>query len=144
MEPLFKDFYTDKYDKEEFLLDVDVEFSKIKRLLNKNPRVLREDPVLSIDYLKIIGLIRQQKMLEDTSEAYDPEAAYKNQWQDVEVLQRDKAKRAQSEFDAFQKQRILEGESAGERMRVGGFEEETEDQIKQSKKKEAKEHQKII
>lgn len=57
--PLFHLNYVDKYEKEEFLIDADVEFSKVKKLLEKNPKVLRDDPVLSIDYLRIIQLIRQ-------------------------------------------------------------------------------------
>jgi len=48
----------DKYEKEEFLTDADIEFYKVKKLLDKNPAVLRDDPILSIDYHKIITLIR--------------------------------------------------------------------------------------
>jgi len=61
---LFKDNYTGKYDKHELLIDADIEFTKIKRLLEKNPKVLRDDPILTGDYFKIIGLIRQKKLLE--------------------------------------------------------------------------------
>lgn len=59
IEPLFKDNYTDKYDKEEFLIDAGMEFYKIKKLLTKNPKILKDDPVLSIDYFKIINLIKR-------------------------------------------------------------------------------------
>jgi hypothetical protein len=55
---LFKDNYTGKYDKREFLIDADIELTKIKRLLEKNPRLLKDDPVLGVDYLKVIGLIK--------------------------------------------------------------------------------------
>lgn len=55
-DPLFKENYY-SYDKDEFLVDADFEFVKIKNLLNKSPMMLRDDPVLSIDYLKIINLI---------------------------------------------------------------------------------------
>jgi len=48
----------DKYEKEEFLIDADMEFFKVKKLMEKNPKMLRDDPVLSIDYHKIITLIR--------------------------------------------------------------------------------------
>ena len=58
IEPLFKDNYTGKYDKREFLIDADIEFTKIKRLLEKNPRLLKDDAVLGVDYLKVIGLIK--------------------------------------------------------------------------------------
>ncbi len=33
IDPLFKDNYAGKYDKEEFLIDSDMEFYKIKKLL---------------------------------------------------------------------------------------------------------------
>lgn len=72
IEPLFKDNYTGKYDKHELLIDADIEFTKIKRLLEKNPKVLREDPILTGEYFKIIGLIKQKKLLESTSDHFDP------------------------------------------------------------------------
>jgi hypothetical protein len=36
------------------LIDAGFEFYKLKNLLSKNPRVLKDDPVLSLDYYKII------------------------------------------------------------------------------------------
>ena len=72
IEPLFKDNYTGKYDKHELLIDADIEFTKIKRLLEKNPKVLRDDPILTGDYFKIISLIKQKKLLESTSDHFDP------------------------------------------------------------------------
>lgn len=76
IEPLFPNNYAGKYDKDEFLIDCDLEFFKIKKLLEKNPNVLKEDPILSIDYLKIMGLIRQRKLLEHTTNVFDAENAY--------------------------------------------------------------------
>jgi len=70
----------DKYEKEEFLIDADIEFFKIKKLLEKNPKVLRDDPILSIDYHKIITLIRQKKLFERTSDHFAPENAYTALW----------------------------------------------------------------
>lgn len=87
MEPVFKDFYSGKYEKDEFLLDVDVEFSKVKRLLEKHPTALKDDPTLSVDYLKIIGLIKGTRMLEDTSEPYDGgKGAYERDWFNADEL----------------------------------------------------------
>ncbi len=63
VQPLFKENYR-AYDKEEFLLDSEIEFSKVKRLLDKNPKILREDPLLGVDYLKIINLIKRKKLVE--------------------------------------------------------------------------------
>ena len=56
------------YDKEEYLLDADMEFYKIKKLLEKNPKILKEDPLMSIDYLKVINLIKRKKVMENTSD----------------------------------------------------------------------------
>lgn len=78
--PLFHQNYMDKYEKEEFLIDADIEFYKVKKLLEKNPKVLRDDPVLSIDYHKIITLIRQKKLVEKTSNYFAPENAYRHTW----------------------------------------------------------------
>ena len=87
IEPLFKENYY-SYDKSEFLVDADFEFVKVKNLLSKNPTVLKEDPVLSIDYLKIINLIKQKKLLELTSDQYDPSSALEATYFDVEESQR--------------------------------------------------------
>ena len=70
------------------MLDADIEFYKVKKLLDKNPKVLRDDPVLSIDYHKIITLIRQKKLLERTSDHFDHSNAYKASWQDVNDVER--------------------------------------------------------
>lgn len=87
IEPIFKENYY-SYDKQEFLIDADFEFVKVKNLLSKSPKMLKEDPVLSIDYLKIINLIKQKKLLEQTSDQYDPTSALEAHWHDVEAAQR--------------------------------------------------------
>lgn len=83
MEPLFKENYY-SYDKDEFLLDADFEFVKVKNLLSRSPKILKEDPVLSIDYLKILNLIKQKKILENTTNLYDPTAAFQAHYNDVD------------------------------------------------------------
>ena len=85
---MFKDNYAGKYDKHELLIDADVEFTKIKRLLEKNPKVLKDDPVLGVEYFKIIGLIKQKKLLEETSDHFDPENQYLTTWNDLDAIKR--------------------------------------------------------
>lgn len=63
MEPVFKENYKE-FAKWEFLVDSDVEFSKLKYLLDKNPKVLTEDPLVGLDYVKIIELIKKKRVLE--------------------------------------------------------------------------------
>ena len=64
IEPIFKENYY-SYDKDEFLLDADFEFIKVRNLLNKSPKLLRDDPIMGVDYLKVINLIKQKKVLEN-------------------------------------------------------------------------------
>jgi len=76
--PVFKDnYYT--YTRNEFLLDSDVQFFKLKKFMEKNPKVLKEDPIVGIDYMKIIGMIKRKKMLENTADPFKPEHA-RFQW----------------------------------------------------------------
>ena len=83
IEPIFKENYY-SYEKDEFLIDADFEFVKIKNLLSKSPKLLKEDPILSIDYLKIINLIKQKKLLENITDQFDPTAAMEAHYQDTE------------------------------------------------------------
>ena len=87
IEPIFKENYY-AYDKDEFLIDADFEFVKIKNLLNKSPNLLKDDPILSIDYMKIIQLIKQKKMIEGTSDHFDPTSATEEHYFDIEKSQR--------------------------------------------------------
>ena len=86
---MFKENYR-AYDKEEFLVDADSEFIKIKRLLEKNPKQLREDPIMGIDYLKIINLIKRKKLVENTSDLYNPAEALDSTFYELESINRDK------------------------------------------------------
>lgn len=86
--PLFPNNYAGKYDKEEFLIDVDLEFYKIKKLLERSPNVLKEDPVLAVDYLKIIQLIRRKKLLEFSGNHFDPANQYYTKWLDKSIIER--------------------------------------------------------
>lgn len=57
LEPVFKENYY-SYTKDEFMFDAEFEFYKVKNLLSRSPRLLREDPILGSEYLRIIGLIK--------------------------------------------------------------------------------------
>lgn len=52
------------------MADYEVHFSKIKNLLKKNSAILREDPLISIEYLRILELIKSKKILEETGDPY--------------------------------------------------------------------------
>jgi hypothetical protein len=72
LEPLFRNAYT-RYKKNEFMFDADIQFSKLKHFLDKNPRILKEDSVIGEEYGEIIKLIRRKKILEYTKPAYSRE-----------------------------------------------------------------------
>lgn len=103
IEPLFKDNYADKYDKHELLIDADIEFTKIKRLLEKHPKVLKDDPILSVDYFKIINLIKQKKLLEETSDHFDPQNQYLTAFNDPAAIEQDEAKKRRERVARFNK-----------------------------------------
>jgi hypothetical protein len=103
IEPLFKDNYADKYEKHELLIDADVEFTKIKRLLERHPKVLKDDPILSVDYFKIIGLIKQKKLLEETSDHFDPQNQYLTEYNDPSLIAQDEAKKRRERLARFNK-----------------------------------------
>lgn len=135
----------DKYEKEEFLIDADMEFYKVKKLLEKNPKALRDDPILSIDYHKIITLIRQKKLVEKTSNHFDPSNAYKALWQDPNDIERERRAREIAQVERYNRQLKMAGESGG-----GGGDgldmnemDETEN-IKNTKKAELKQKRAII
>ena len=87
IQPIFKDNYH-TYTKDEFLYDADFEFVKVKNLLNKSPKMLKDDPLLSIDYLKIINLIKKKKLMEKTSDQFDPTSAFDSHYMDTELNER--------------------------------------------------------
>lgn len=63
-----------------------MEFFKIKKLLTKNPKLLKDDPVLSLDYFKIINLIKRKRLLEETSDHFNAEDQVNTVWNDPTLL----------------------------------------------------------
>ena len=54
---MFKDNYAGKYDKDEFLIDAGMEFFKIKKLLSKNPKLLKDDLCDAVSVYALLLLI---------------------------------------------------------------------------------------
>lgn len=109
IEPVFKDFYTDKYDKEEFLIDAGFEFYKLKNLLSKNPRVLKDDPVLSLDYYKIIQLLRRKSVLENSYMPFTDENQVKQHWSDLKDIDKEQREKELREMRKYLQDRVLDG-----------------------------------
>ena len=101
----------DKYEKEEFLIDADMEFFKVKKLLEKSPKTLRDDPLLQIDYHKIISLIRQKKLLETTSDHFSPENVFNSTWMDVGEIERDRLAQQRRSLARYNRQLAMAGDS---------------------------------
>lgn len=146
IEPVFKDNYAGKYDKDEFLIDAGMEFFKIKKLLSKNPKLLKDDPVLSLDYFKIINLIKRKKLVEDTSDHFNASDSVNTVWNDMSMIDKDQSEKERLAFEKYSKNQVLNLDEAdvSEKMSLGGAEEESEDGVRSAKKKELREHQKII
>lgn len=85
------------------MIDADFEFVKVKNLLSKSPKILKDDPVLSIDYLKIINLIKQKKLLENTSDQFDPTSALEAHHYDIEKAKRLQELKEEQSREAFSK-----------------------------------------
>lgn len=98
IEPIFKDDYY-SYTKQEFMYDADFEFYKVKNLLQKSPRLLREDPILCVDYLRIINLIKHKKLLERTENKFDPTASPDIHFYDLEKEELDRREKLQAELE---------------------------------------------
>jgi hypothetical protein len=70
------------------MLDADFEFVKIKNMLNKSPKLLKEDPLIGIDYMKVIAMIKKKKVLEKTTDLFDPTATNEAYYHDLERMER--------------------------------------------------------
>lgn len=85
------------------MTDADFEFVKVKNLLSKTPKMLREDPILQIDYMKILNLIKKKKLLENTADQFDPTATVHTNYFDVEQMETEQLKREQRQREEFAK-----------------------------------------
>merc|ERR1712060_631996 len=121
--------------------DADMEFFKVKKLLDNNPNVLKDDPVLSIDYMKIITLLKRKKLLEDTSDHYDAENSYSAVWNDLSDLKRDRIAKDRATREQYDKDAFLEEASAS----LGDVGDEARDSTaRNAKKKELQQQRQIV
>ena len=124
------------------MIDSDVEFFKIKHLMEKNPKLLKDDPLMSLDYLKILTLIKRKKLIENSSNHYDPADAPDSTFFDYAIdLQTSEAKRL-AEAERFAMTNELGGGGGGERLSLQ--DEDLDESVKSAKKKEQKEKNKLM
>ena len=83
MDPLFKYYYRE-YTKDEFMMDAEVTFTKLKRFLSNDPKVLRDDPFISHEYQNILNMLKRKWLMELCSNEYDPADQEQTVYHDVE------------------------------------------------------------
>ncbi len=131
------------YDKEEFLIDADVEFFKVKELLKKNPRMLKDDPLMSLDYLKILKLIKRTHLVEETSDPFNPRDSVDQSYYDLERYQDRQQQAQEEELVKFEKEMALQGGTeGGDKLSLEN--EDEEQTVRQLKKQEMKDKQKMV
>jgi hypothetical protein len=142
VEPLFKENYR-AYDKEEFLLDSDIEFSKLKHLLEKNPKLLKEDPLLGVDYLKIINLIKRKKLIEVTSDEYNPADSIDSTYRDISLIEREALFKRLKQEDKLRRDLDMD-DSQGGSDRLQLEDQEADVSVRAAKKREEREKNKLL
>lgn len=138
---MFKENYR-TYDKEEFLIDSDIEFYKIKKILEKNPKILKDDPLIGLDYLKVISLIKRHKLPELSSNEFAPEDLIDSTYYNPEILEAEKALKLHLSNERLRREQQIDEGAGGDRFEVG--DEETEVSVRQQKKIEERNKQKIF
>lgn len=124
------------------MFDAEFEFYKVRNLLSRSPRLLREDPILGTDYLRIIGLIKQKKLLERSSDKFDPTISADIHYYDYEKEELKKQELLQIEME--KKVKELETDLTGQDSGMLDREQNMETQIKNEKKAKAREQLKIL
>jgi len=130
------------YDKDEFLFDADFEFVKVKNLLEKSPRLLKEDPILSVDYLKIINLIKQKKLLEKTSDQFDPTSAVGSHYYDID--KEEKIMKERLDAIAMKHEDTVAQLDNQISTGIANYEDEVAGEVSDAKKDEAKEKLRLL
>ena len=73
--PIFGANYR-KISQEEFMMDAEVEFHKIKKYLNNSPEVLQEDPEIKEKYKDLIKNLKRRRFTELAHELHGSEHKY--------------------------------------------------------------------
>jgi hypothetical protein len=126
------------------LLDSDIEFSKIKRLLEKNPKILREDPLLGVDYLKIINLIKKKKLSELTSNPYNPADSIDSTFLDIDAIERGNQQRKFRDEEKLRRELAVETSATSASDRLQLEDQETDVSVRAAKKREEREKNKLL
>jgi hypothetical protein len=77
-------------------------------LLTKNPKLLREDPLLGIDYIKIINLIKRKKLVENSNNEFDPAQSIDTTFYDRSMVEEEKLQEKDRWADRVQRKEEYE------------------------------------
>ena len=99
--------------------------------MDKDPRTLRDDPVLSLDYHRIIELIKQKKLLEETADLYDPENSTLVDWKDPDIAIQQSKLLKKKQLERMMRREVL-GQSVGGGRTNEDFEKEQSDVVRKA------------
>lgn len=106
--------------------------------------MLKEDPLLGIDYLKIINLIKRKKLEEATSDRFNPADAIDSTYLDVEEVERERLAFQKRQEEKVKRNMSLDdaSSSAGDRLQLEDQESDTS--VRATKKREEREKQRLL
>ena len=112
--------------------------------MEKNPKVLKEDPLLGIDYLKIINMIKKKKLVEMTSDPYNAADAIDSTFIDIDEIEREELMRKKRDEDRFRKEMSIEQSSSSVGDRLQLEDQEADVSVRAAKKREEREKNKLL
>jgi hypothetical protein len=113
-------------------------------LLEKNPKILREDPLLGVDYLKIINLIKKKKLAEFTSNPYNPADSIDSTFLDLDDIERSNQQRKIKDEEKLRRELALETSATSASDRLQLEDQETDVSVRAAKKREEREKNKLL
>ena len=97
---------------------------------------MKEDPLLSIDYLKIINLIKRKKLTEATSDEYNPASSIDSTYLDLDLIEKEKGMKQRNEEEKFRREMEMDQQSAATGERLQLEDQETDTSVRAAKKRE--------
>lgn len=92
------------------MLDTDIQFSQLKKLLDYAPNILKDDVDIGVEYETILKLVRRKKLFENAGQVFNPESIHA--YYDIDELTKEKQKRVrQSDFGEIEEMYAMEQDS---------------------------------
>lgn len=105
--------------------------------------MLKEDPIIGIDYLKIINLIRRKKLVEATSDEFNPADSIDSTFLDLDLIDKEKRLKQMKDEEKFKKDMQIDAASTtGERLQLE--DQETENTVRTAKKREERDKTRLL